>query len=173
MDDDTEYKKINVNSELFYEIRQYCDDNGIRLLDFIEDALEIALYEDQVSLIDTKHDTSIGKKKSSLKNKSDKYSPIKLYTEFKDIHPKHIIFTQCGSFYEVLNNDAMTCSELFGWIVFNRGENRVAGIPVSQKEILIEKLKRLKVAYIIVEQNIDENDMENPIKREITEIFPD
>jgi hypothetical protein len=173
MENDVTYKKINIESELYDELRQYCDDNGIRFVDFVENALEIALYESQVPTVEIKNDSKIYKKKSSKKNKTDKYSPTKLYTDYKANYRNHILFIQCGSFFEVYDDDALTCSELFGWKIFNRGEFRVAGTGISNKSYFIDKLRKINKEYVIIEQEIDEKDLEHPIKRIITEIYPD
>ena len=46
MADDT--VKIDISVELYQNIREYCDKNSLRFIDFIEDALESATYRDEL-----------------------------------------------------------------------------------------------------------------------------
>jgi hypothetical protein len=170
---DTEYKNVKIGSEIYDEARQYCDDNGIRFIDFIEDALENAVYETQeLNFRKIENIEEIRTKPSLTRNRSGKYSPTKMHIENKVKFPNHIIFIQCGSFFEVYDDDALTCSEIFGWKTFNRGEFRVAGIPTTKKTYLVQNLTEMRKAYIFIEQHKDEKDLENQIKRVITDIFP-
>ena len=163
---------IKINNELYNEVRNYCDDKGIRLINFIEDALECAIYEDQESNEEKEtEDNFLKKKKTSLKNKSNEFSPTNVYEKNKPKYSDHILFIQCGSFFEVYDDDALICSEVFGWKTFDRGEYAVSGIPVYRKGFR-EILQEAKKPYVIIEQTVDEKDTENPIKRIITEIFP-
>ena len=41
-------KKIEIEDQFYKELRDYCDRENIRLKDFIEDALENAIYRDEV-----------------------------------------------------------------------------------------------------------------------------
>lgn len=44
-------RAIHVSADLLDELRSYCDRNGIRLLAFIEDALEKATYVDEMETL--------------------------------------------------------------------------------------------------------------------------
>jgi hypothetical protein len=44
-------RAIRVSAGLLDELRSYCDRNGIRLLAFVEDALEKATYVDQIETL--------------------------------------------------------------------------------------------------------------------------
>jgi hypothetical protein len=44
-------RTIRVSADLFDELRNYCDRNGIRLLAFIEEALEKATYVDEIETL--------------------------------------------------------------------------------------------------------------------------
>ena len=46
MNGDTE--QIEITSELYENLREYCDQNGYRFVDFIEDSLETATYRDEL-----------------------------------------------------------------------------------------------------------------------------
>jgi hypothetical protein len=170
MKENYEYVKVNVGNNLYKEIRAYCNNNGIRLIDFVEDALERALYYNEEKIQENTNSVKIFKN-TIFKNKSNLYSPINLYKENKVKYPNHIIFVQCGSFFEIYNEDASACSKLFEWKTFNRGEHTVAGIPTNRKDITIKKLRELKIEYIFIEQEFDAKDIEYPIKRKISEIF--
>lgn len=37
-------ERIEISSELYQSLRDYCDQNGLRFVDFIEDSLELATY---------------------------------------------------------------------------------------------------------------------------------
>jgi len=40
--------KIDISVELYQNIREYCDQNSLRFVDFIEDSLESATYRDEL-----------------------------------------------------------------------------------------------------------------------------
>ncbi len=40
--------KIKISDELYQNIREYCDKNSLRFIDFIEDSLESATYRDEL-----------------------------------------------------------------------------------------------------------------------------
>ena len=39
---------IEISSELYQSLREYCDRNGYRFIDFVEDSLETATYRDEL-----------------------------------------------------------------------------------------------------------------------------
>ena len=49
MPEDTRH--ITIDGALYRELRSYCDENGIRLLDFIEDSLETATYRREMEAL--------------------------------------------------------------------------------------------------------------------------
>ena len=44
-------KTITIDGALYRELRDYCDANGIRLIDFIEDSLETATYRREMEAL--------------------------------------------------------------------------------------------------------------------------
>ena len=40
--------KIELSEEIYKNIREYCDQNGYRFVDFVEDSLELATYRDEL-----------------------------------------------------------------------------------------------------------------------------
>ena len=43
-----DFQTITIDGALYKELRGYCDANGIRLVDFIEDSLETAIYRSEM-----------------------------------------------------------------------------------------------------------------------------
>jgi len=45
------FSEIMIRADLYRLLRDYCDDNGLRLVDFVEDALENAPYREELARI--------------------------------------------------------------------------------------------------------------------------
>ena len=48
--------------------------------------------------------------------------PIEISRELGAEYPDYIVFVQVGCYLEVYDEDAYTCSEIFGWKVVDRGQ---------------------------------------------------
>jgi DNA mismatch repair ATPase MutS len=96
------------------------------------------------------------------------YAPIVLFEQLKAKYPKHIIFIQCGYYYDVYDEDARECNRLFNWKIYKRGELDYTGTSRKSTKFK-DALKSMNHPYIIVDQYI-ENEY---LKRKVVEIFPD
>ena len=96
-----------------------------------------------------------------------KYAPINMFREFKSKYPTHIIFIQCGRFYEVFGEDANECHRLFGWKTIKKCGVDWTGTPTWSPNFK-DKLKSLNRAYIIVDQIIEDG----YLKRQLAEKHP-
>ena len=98
-----------------------------------------------------------------------------LYEKFIDIHnyikalyPDHLVFIQNGYYFEILNEDAEYCNQLYGWTIYERQANiPMTGFTDNIRKIWSD-LRKFEKPYVLVSQ-LEKGD--NP-KRGITEIFP-
>lgn len=97
-----------------------------------------------------------------------KYAPINMFREFKSKYPTHIIFIQCGSFYEVFGEDANECHKLFGWKTFKKCGLDSTGTP-TWSSTFKDELKSLNRSYLIVDQIIENGHL----SRQLAEKHPD
>ena len=65
---------VGVDVDLYESIKRYCDENGIRLVDFIEDSLEYAIdREEQIRIHDELNDL-----KKQIGNECEKSIPTRV-----------------------------------------------------------------------------------------------
>lgn len=88
---------------------------------------------------------------SSRRYTKDK--PIDIVRDLKTVYEKHLIFIQVGFFWEVYDEDADTCSRLFGWKVVPFSlESVFTGTPTNSYRFK-ERLEDEGISYIMVAQN--------------------
>ena len=96
--------------------------------------------------------------------------PYEIFKKLKVKYPEHIIFIQVGYFWELYNDDALLCSEYFGWTTFKRGrEQLVTGVPINAKYIY-DVLKSNNEAYVLVRQT-GKKTSDGRALREVSEII--
>lgn len=77
---------------------------------------------------------------------------LKIVEEVKSRLREHIVFVQCGFFWEVLADDAIVCSEIFGWRLGD-GPSGVymTGVPTNAFRFK-QQLEDLGYSYVLVGQ---------------------
>jgi hypothetical protein len=101
---------INIDDRLYNLLRQFCDKEGRRLKDFVEDALENAIYTDESIKI-------LNEKIKSLKKKEAKYDYAfrrgfqkGFYISFCALHGQ-ILLEPDDEALEILKNDPFRISK--------------------------------------------------------------
>lgn len=74
---------------------------------------------------------------------------IDIFTTEKSNYPDAIIFIKSGKFYTTFDNDALIISYLFSYKKIN---NKV-GFPENSLENVCEKLKEVKINYVVYEED--------------------
>ena len=85
--------------------------------------------------------------------------------DIKSSHPDHIVFVQCGYFLEVYGEDAVVCSEIFGWKIAG-GNSRFeehTGVPAGAFRFK-QRLEDDGLSYVLVGQG-------DPSERLVIEVF--
>ena len=101
---------ININSSLYEQLRKFCDKEGQRVKDFIEDALENAIYtEESIKVLNEKIKT--------LKKKEARYDYAfrrgfqkGFYISFCALHGQILLRPEDEAF-EILKNDPFRISK--------------------------------------------------------------
>jgi hypothetical protein len=97
--------------------------------------------------------------------------PIEIVRKLKAEYTGHLVFVKQGCFWEVYEEDAYKCSELFGWKVTSHGPDSPAftGAPTNSYHFK-EILEVQNIPYIMVAQT--ESSAEYPLgERQVVEFF--
>lgn len=74
---------------------------------------------------------------------------VDIYKFYKEKYPKYIIMIKCGYFYEIYGEEAYIMSKVFGYKIKEvSGCDRV-GFPINSYNKVINRLKRIKINYLI------------------------
>ncbi|HAC92732.1 MAG TPA: DNA mismatch repair protein MutS, partial [Planctomycetaceae bacterium] len=96
------------------------------------------------------------------------------YDEAKAASGDAILLFRVGDFYELFNEDALTCGRVLGMTVTSRdkGENPtpMAGFPYHQLESYLAKLIRLGYRVAVCDQVEDPREAKGIVRREVTRI---
>ena len=95
---------------------------------------------------------------------------VDIYTDIKSMYPDHLVIIENGCYFEIIEDDALYLSQLYGWTVYERQHGvLMTGFPDNAKHIWND-LVSFKKPYLIVSQleNMDNGN----IKRKITDIYP-
>lgn len=100
---------------------------------------------------------------------------------YKIKYNDYIIICKSGNFYTTLNDDALIINNLFDYKIKHSMNYIKTGFPIISLNKVIDKLKELKINYIIIDNNIidkfsceknnynkyndDVKDLKNNIKR--------
>ncbi|MEA2017144.1 MAG: hypothetical protein U9N59_01740 [Campylobacterota bacterium] len=91
-----------------------------------------------------------------------------IYDILKSIYPSYIIIIENGYFFEVLEDDAESLSDVYGWEIYERQKGiKTTGFPDNAEQIW-KDLEYEKQPYIIVSQLKNNS---KPIDRKISRIY--
>ena len=91
-----------------------------------------------------------------------------IYNDIKSKAPNHLVIIENGNYYEVINNDAEKCRELYGWKVYSRTKNQpLTGFPIENKNVFFD-LQDRKISYVLVSQVSHKT---KNIERQVDRIF--
>lgn len=76
------------------------------------------------------------------------------YNRYKQKYPKFVIMIKCGSFYEAYGEEAYILNNLFDYKIKDVGGLKRVRFPIISFNKVIDKLKRFKINYIIVENGV-------------------
>jgi len=75
-----------------------------------------------------------------------------IYKDIKSKAPSHLVIIENGTYYEVINDDAEKCKEIYGWKVYSRAKNQpLTGFPIGNKNVFYD-LESRKISYVLVSQ---------------------
>jgi len=83
---------------------------------------------------------------------SDSPKPIDLYHHLKKRYPSHILFIKNGFFFDIFNEDAKFCSDVFGWKITKNNSHVKTGVPVNAYRFK-DNLRNRNKPYLIVSRN--------------------
>ena len=93
-----------------------------------------------------------------------------LYAYCKQDFPEHIAFVQNGYFWEVYDDDARKCHQLFGWALASKGCLTMTGVPLTAKRFE-QDLREMKQPHLFVAQ-LQYGVTGERVQRGVTEIWP-
>lgn len=96
---------------------------------------------------------------------------IDIYQDLKSKYPSHLVIIENGSYYDVLDKDALFFQKEFNYKIYDHAIDVMgAGFPIQGLSKILEKLKDLQSSYIVVRQL--PNPSQGKIQRKVSEIFP-
>ena len=94
---------------------------------------------------------------------------LEKYYKYKIDYKDYIVFIKCGSFYEVMGNDALIINKLFGYKIKKLSNTFKVGFPCSNIDRITNILDSKEINYIIVdEDNFKDKPFENNKYKEYT-----
>ena len=91
-----------------------------------------------------------------------------IYRDIKSKAPNHLIIIENGTYYEVINDDAEKCREIYGWKVYSRAKNQaLTGFPIGSKNVFYN-LEEKRISYVLVSQVSHKT---KNIERQVDRIF--
>jgi hypothetical protein len=73
-----------------------------------------------------------------------------IYDDLKSKLPGHLVIIENGTYFEVLNDDAVLCQKNYGWKIFSRTKNQnLTGFPITQS-FQFQRLTKDGLSYVIV-----------------------
>ena len=152
-----------------------------------EDSLFMKKYEISPSLVfenaleELKEDED---EKGSFVISKKEYFPINIFTKLKRKYPAHVIFIQCGWFYEFFGEDAKEINRLFGLKLGEKQGLAFTGFPCTatkfneRKEMCLYITAKLKVftdetVPLLVIVAVMFNDIVEPLIKGDDGVMPD
>jgi len=91
-----------------------------------------------------------------------------IYNDIKSKAPNHLVIIENGTYYEVINEDAEKCRQIYGWKVYSRAKNQpLTGFPVERKSVFFD-LQDKQISYVLVSQVSHKT---KNIERQVDRIF--
>jgi MutS domain I len=91
-----------------------------------------------------------------------------IYNDIKSKAPNHLVIIENGTYYEVINEDAEKCRQIYGWKVYSRAKNQpLTGFPVERKSVFLD-LQDKQISYVLVSQVSHKT---KNIERQVDRIF--
>ena len=79
---------------------------------------------------------------------------LEKYYKYKLDYKDYIIIIKCGSFYEVIDNDAFIINKLMGYKLKKLSNTFKVGFPINSLDNVLNLLNENSINYIIVEDKI-------------------
>lgn len=76
------------------------------------------------------------------------------YTKYKYDFNDYVLLIKNGNFYICLNKDALVLSNIFGYKIIETKNFIKSGFPIGSLEKIINKLNKLNVNYLVIEEEI-------------------
>ena len=95
---------------------------------------------------------------------------VDIKNECKEMLPKHLVFIQCGFFWNVFGFDAVKCSKLFGWKLYGKSDS-ITGIGMCSASLRFRELQDMGLPYCLLRQ-VPEETSRTVRERFIQDIFP-
>lgn len=74
------------------------------------------------------------------------------WSDLKKDYPKHIVFIQCGVFFETYQDDAIFVNEICNLKTYTKKDRRTAGFPLSGLEKFKLQIESLGYVLVVVEE---------------------
>lgn len=88
-----------------------------------------------------------------LEYKKEVIKILEKYYKYKVDYKDYICFLKIGSFYEVLDNDALIINKIFYYKVKIISNTFKVGFPIKMIDNVLDRLEELNINYIVVDNN--------------------
>lgn len=88
---------------------------------------------------------------------------LEKYYKYKMDYIEYLVLLKCGSFYEVIDNDAFIMNVIFNYKLKRLSNTFKVGFPITSLDNVLNKLNEYCVNYVVVnediilEENFDDN----------------
>lgn len=97
---------------------------------------------------------------------------MRQYTRFKETHPDCILFFRMGDFYEMFDDDAVTCHRELGITLTERTKGvPMAGVPYHAVENYLRRMIEKGYRVAVCEQMEDPKQAKGVVKRAVTRVL--
>src|SRR5262245_39103764 len=117
--------------------------------------------------------TGVPSKYPTIEGKDPRNTPaMRQYTRFKAQHPECVLFFRMGDFYEMFDDDAVTCHKVLGLTLTQRTAGiPMAGVPYHSVESYLRKMIEAGYRVAVCEQVQDPEEATTVVDRAVTRVI--
>jgi len=95
-----------------------------------------------------------------------------IYDDLKSIHHNALIIIECGSYYTLLEDDALFLQKTKNYQIYDQSSVSMGtGFPTKNLDIRLAEFRKLGKPYVVVSQLPNKNPMKFDVERKVTEVF--
>jgi DNA mismatch repair protein MutS len=109
---------------------------------------------------------------AAIESKDPRNTPaMRQYARFKAQHPECVLFFRMGDFYEMFDEDALTCHKVLGLTLTQRTAGiPMAGVPYHSVESYLRRMIEAGYRVAVCEQVQDPKDAVGVVDRDVTRV---